>query len=249
MLFVISSLIAFQVDATDGRMGTVSDFLFDDTDWQVRWLVVDTGDWLPGRKVLIHPASIAMKNFRHQIVGLTLTKAQIEASPEIGQDEPLSQQFQLDLHRYYGIDPLLGGAGLSSGEAMVYPSPPPAAGPETIRLIPPAQDPHLQSVDEVTGYHIHAEDGEIGHIQGFEVDEADWRIRYLIADTSNWWPGKHVLIAPEAARGIDCAARIVTVSLSRAQVKASPKWDPLAVIEKDYQQRLHDHYGWPGYGW
>jgi hypothetical protein len=57
MLFARNDLFGCQVAATDGGVGTVRDFLFDDQNWKVRW-IVDTGHWLPGRKVLIHPSAI-----------------------------------------------------------------------------------------------------------------------------------------------------------------------------------------------
>ena len=59
MLFAVSSLKGCEIAASDGRIGTVKDVLFDDQTWRVRWMVVDTGQWLPGRKVLIHPSAIA----------------------------------------------------------------------------------------------------------------------------------------------------------------------------------------------
>ena len=59
-------------------------------------------------------------------------------------------------------------------------------------------DPHLRSIEAVTGYHIHASDGEIGHVEDFLIEDADWSIRYLVVDTKNWWPGKKVLISPRS---------------------------------------------------
>ena len=58
MLFAASGLIGRPVAASDGRVGAVKDFLIDDRR-AVRWMVVDAGQWLPGRKVLIHPSAIA----------------------------------------------------------------------------------------------------------------------------------------------------------------------------------------------
>ena len=51
-----ASVIGYVIEADDGRLGTVSDFLFEDTSWVIRWLVVDTGHWLSGRKVLLPPS-------------------------------------------------------------------------------------------------------------------------------------------------------------------------------------------------
>ncbi|MBC7634699.1 MAG: PRC-barrel domain containing protein, partial [Acetobacteraceae bacterium] len=94
-----------------------------------------------------------------------------------------------------------------------------------------------------------ATDGEIGHVENLLIDDVAWAVRYLIVDTSNWWFGQHVLIAPFAVRSISWADQLITLTLSREKVKASPTWDPMAVIDQAYQQRLHTHYDWPGYGW
>ena len=58
MLWNASAIKGYAIEASDGDIGTVSDFLFDDVSWQVRWLVVDTGNWLSGRKVLLPPVRL-----------------------------------------------------------------------------------------------------------------------------------------------------------------------------------------------
>ena len=111
-----------------------------------------------------------------------------------------------------------------------------------------AADPHLRSVAEVVEYHIHAVDGEIGHLENFMMDRETWTIRYLVVDTRNWWFGKHVLISPSAINEIVWSERHVRLNVTRDQVKSSPPWDPTAMIDLTYQTRLHHHYGWPGSG-
>ena len=110
-------------------------------------------------------------------------------------------------------------------------------------------DPHLRDLTSVTGYHIHATDGGICHVENFLLDDANWAIDYLIVDTSNWWIGKHVLISPYAVQNISWADEQIRLKVTREQVKTSPAWDPLDVIEQTYRRRLHTHYGWPGLGW
>ncbi len=110
-------------------------------------------------------------------------------------------------------------------------------------------DPHLRSMASVTGYHIHASDGVIGHVEDFMLDDGTWTIRYLIVDTRNWWPGAHVLIAPYAVQSIASTDRQVRLTVSREQVKGSPPWNPAEVAEQVYERQLHRYYDWPGYGW
>ena len=256
MLQVISTLKGFAIEASNARIGTVVDYLFDDASWKVRWLVIDCGTWLTGRKVLIHPSAISREDLEQQKFVVALTTAQVEGSPELLEDQPVSQQMENLLYTYYGWDPLWGGPNLGAiPGAMASPlmaSPYLGLGPTeeaeaggdgaTLR----GADPHLRSVVEVTGYRVHAVDGEIGHIEDLMIDDADWSVHYLIVDTRNWWFGKRVLISPLAVKAIDWFDHHVELKVSRELVKASPPWDPLVAFNEEYATRLHKHYGWPG---
>jgi hypothetical protein len=103
-------------------------------------------------------------------------------------------------------------------------------------------DPHLRSIEAVTGYHIHATDGEIGHVADFLVEEADWSIHYLVVDTKNWWPGKKVLISPRWAREIDWMDRLVNLTVDRQRVKDSPEYDASTIVDQAYEKHFHNHY-------
>ena len=269
MLNAISSLKGFEIQAKDGSLGTVNDFLFDDSSWKVRWMVVDTGRWLTGRKVLVHPSAVISADYGERVLNVALTKAQVKESPDILSDRPVSQQMQSDLYGYYGWDPLWGGsmfgAGLYGESAYGYsggmgavasPLAPPmyfgaAATREAERDETSTQDgdPHLRSVAEVIGYHLHATDGDIGHIQNLLIDNASWGIRYFLVDTANWWSGKHVLISPYAVKSVDWSNRHVQLDITKERVKSSPSWNPADAIEDEYERGLHSHYDWPGYGW
>ena len=242
MMLAISALKGFAIEASDGRIGSVSDVLFDDRSWKIRWLVVDTGGWLTGRLILVHPSAIGQPDYRRETLPVRLTKHQIEESPSILLDKPVSQQMETDLYGYYGWDPLWGGGNYFG--AYPYES-------EVLESARDARhgDPHLRSVTEVTGYHIQASDGSIGHIETILVDDATWGVRYLVIDTKNWWFGQHVLMSPYAVRSVSWSQRDVTLRVTREQVKGSPAWDPADIIDRSYQERLHGYYDWPGYGW
>jgi hypothetical protein len=105
----------------------------------------------------------------------------------------------------------------------------------------------LRSVKEVRGYHIQGSDDAIGFVADFIVDDETWAIRYLVVDTSHWWWGHKVLLAPHWATHVSWGQRKVFVHLSREAIKNSPPWDPAAVIPREYEARLHHHYGRPGY--
>jgi hypothetical protein len=260
MLIVGSALKGYAIEASDGRIGTVKTFLFDDATWKIRWLVIDTGHWLSGRQVLVHPSAIGTPDHGRQHLPVRLSKAQVNASPGIEQDRPVTMQMQNDLYSYYGWDPYWGsnfygppGFGLGWGtmynRGQAYPGAGAGRDAETMQMNSDDGDPHLRDMNAIRGYHIHATDGSIGHVENFLLDDADWDIRYLIVDTRNWWPGVHVLISPYAVKEIGWSEQQVRLDVTRDQVKTSPPWDPAELVERAYEQRLHLHYSWPGYGW
>jgi hypothetical protein len=253
MLFAVSVLEGFAVAASDGKIGTVNDFLFDDQTWKIRWLVVDTGTWLPGRKVLVHASAIKKPDPMRRELPVALTKAQVEGSPDFLAHQPVSRQMEAHLYDYYGWDSAWGGSFFGEGAIAAPFSPPPLVGDATAEEEAEAKshagesDPHLRSVAEVTGYRIQAVDGEIGHVENFIADHDNWDIRYLGIDTKNWLPGQHVLIAPFAVREINWADRHMLLNITTAQVKASPPCDSIDMIDEAYERMLHGYYGWPGY--
>jgi len=220
----------------------------------VRWLVVDCGSWLKGRKVLIHPSAVSYAGLEDQQFEVKLTKAQVEGSPNWQEHQPVSQQMQNRLYDYYGWDPVWGGSIFGGGTMTQAFGSPYGAG---LAVREPALgdvrrddgDPYLRSVNAVTGYHIHAKDGLIGHVEDFLVDADNWGVRYLVIDTRNWWPGCHVLIAPAAVKEMSWSRRRIELDVSCSQVRESPPWDPANLVDLAYEARLHSHYSWPGYGW
>jgi sporulation protein YlmC with PRC-barrel domain len=263
MLIVGSALKGYVIEATDGRIGTVKNFLFDDTTWKIRWLVVDTGHWLIDRQVLIHPSAIGTPDHERQTLPVVLSKTQVERSPDIAQNQPVTMQMQSHLYNYYGWDPYWGpnyydagltgmgmtGLGMAGGVGIPFAGQDRRIGADALQLGAEDGDPHLRSMHAVRGYHIHATDGSIGHVENFMVDDVTWTIRYLIVDTRNWWPGAHVLISPFAVKSIDWGEQQIHLNVTRERVKGSPPWDPVEAVEEMYERRLHGYYGWPGYGW
>jgi hypothetical protein len=250
MLWNASAINGYAIAASDGRIGTVSDFLFDDASWMVRWLVVDTGNWLSGRKVLLPPTVLGQVDAKNEEFSVKLTKQQIKDSPEIDTDRPVSRQMETSVYDYYGWSPYwgsgfyMGGYGYMPGSGMASPY---LGGRSRLEQIAEAQaggdDVHLRSVEAVTGYHIHARDGEIGHVEDFLVEDADWSIHYLVVDTKNWWPGKKVLVSSRAAGEIDWTDRLVTLEVDRKKVEGSPAYDASMTIDRAYDEKLLTYYG------
>ena len=262
MLRNTKDLKNFAIRATDGEIGNVKDLYFDDDAWVLRYFVVETGSWLASRKVLISPIAVQEPDWTGQTLPVSITTQQIENSPNIDTDKPVSRQNEEQYFGYYGYPYYWGGQGLW-GEGMYPYSVVPGyittrpdwverqRGDEAALSAERARhrndDPHLRSCNDVVGYHVQASDGEIGHIAGFLVDEVTWAIRYLVVDTRNWWMGNKVLIAPAWISGVHWSSKTVSVTLSRAAIQASPVYDPDAALDREWEQRLHAHYSRLGY--
>jgi sporulation protein YlmC with PRC-barrel domain len=251
-----SQFKGYAIHASDGAIGTVSDLLFNDTTWLVRWLVVDTGNWLPGRKVLLPPSALEHVDQFGRQFSVRLTKQQVKDCPDVETDRPVSRQSETSLYDYYGWSPYWGadsylgvagfGGGMIGASTVAMPS------PELMRRereLEEAQrekdDPALRSIEEVTGYHVHASDGEIGHVADFLVQDDDWSIHYLVVDTKNWWPGKKVLISPMSVRTIEWDNRLVNLGADRQKIRNSPAYDPSMTIDPIYEKNYRNYYGDP----
>lgn len=226
------------------ELGKVKEFYFDDRHWTVRYLVAETGTWLAERQVLISPYAVIAVNGEEKNIVTDLTRAQIEASPPLDSDKPVSHQFEQAYYGHYGY-PMYWGGPFSWG-AYPYIERGRDQWKKPVKN-EKAWDPHLRSTSDVCGHHIQALDGEVGHVEDFIIDDETWAIRYLIVDTHNWWPGKKVLVSPQWIERVSWGERKVFVNLSRETIKASPEYTAKALLTRDYETGLHGHYNRKGY--
>jgi uncharacterized protein YrrD len=252
MLRRVKELHGATIHAFDGDIGRVDEFLFDDEQWAVRYMIVDTGDWLEGRKALIAPIALGALDWDNNVLNVNITRSQVEGSPGVETHAPLSRQFETDYHDYFGWPYYWGGMGLTNATffpggllaAPITGAMSPESDDERARDHLPAHhgDIHLRSTKEVTGYAIVARDGHLGHVDDFIVDDESWRISYLAVDTSDWWPAKKVLIPPDWIGEALWPERNVTVELTRDQVQNSPEWNPRLPIGTTFQYELAHYY-------
>jgi uncharacterized protein YrrD len=257
VLLKAQTLKGYTVQASDQETGTVSDLYFSDDQWKVRYVVVDTGPWLFGRRVLISPLAFDSQSGR--VLRTELTSEQVKDSPDINLDKPVSRQHETALHDYYGwpyywvaVTNPMGvwtGGGVSSQPIPANAKDVYASNADADADEEPDHDPTLRSVNEVTGYHIEASDGEIGHVEDFIVDDVDWVIRYLLVDTRNWLPGRRVLISPDWIDSVSWDTSKVYLDITQEQVEKSPEYDPVQPPSRAYEEKLFSHYGmrryWP----
>ena len=256
MLNSAKKLNKYKLNSSDGEIGKVKDFYFDDQHWMIRYLIADTGGWLSSRKVLLSPHSIMSVDKVQELINIELSMSQIENSPPLESDKPVSRQYQERLFNHFnypiywqGFQTI--GMGLQAGTTI-------PATPHLEHLNDPVEneakasedwDPNLRSIDQVLGYHIQSTDDEIGHIEDFIIDDESWTIRYLVIDTKNWLPGKKVLVSPEWIKNIHWDESIVYIDLSSEAIQQSEEYREVEVLDRDYEIRLYEHYNrkryWP----
>lgn len=233
MLSQAKMLHGCKLACLDGEIGRVRELYFDDRQWAIRYLVADTGRWLSGRQVLISPYALSRAIAGDRGFLIDLTKQQIEDSPPLDRDMPVSQQFEQAYYDYYGWPRYWNGPNMWGG----YPS----VERDRSRWRECAKDAKAQGLDtlwstrEVTSYDLHACDDEVCHVEDFIIDaERTWAIRYLVADTKNWWPGTHVLVSPQCIQRVSWLEQQVFVDLSRESIKASPELTADSLLNRGY---------------
>ena len=248
MLRSIQKLDGIRILAAYQEVGTVEEAYFDDEQWVVRYLVADTGGWLGGRRVLISPYAVQSIDWQNCALWVNLTRDQVEGSPGIDTDKPVSRQQEAEYHRHYGYPQYWPSATFWAWGAMpVISAPDPRIREEmeTRRRADARRagaDTHLRSSRAVNGYRIEASDDLIGHVADFLFDEETWAIRYLVVDTRNWLHGREVLVFPRWIRAVSWSERTLSVALTRQQIEQSPEYDPGHAPSSEYERALHRHY-------
>jgi len=230
MLQSLKKLYRDKLGASDGEIGHINDFYFDDQNWAVRYLVADTGAWLPGRQVLLSPH--AFGSSLHQtgkLLLVNLTRKQIENSPSIDMHKPVSRQFEEEYYRYYGWPYYWQGEGLwgMSGFPILELPPNRLPGKAAAANEPPSQsaDVHLRSTQSVTGYHLQASDGIAGHVCDFMMDTQSWEIRQLAIRTGHRFSGKEVSIPAGKVDRISYEESTVFANMTQEGVEQSSAYD------------------------
>ena len=214
----LKKLHGYTLAASDGDIGYVKDFLFDDHSWGVRYLVVDTGSWLTGQLVLISPHAVGSIDDDEKSITVRLSKNQIEMSPSIDSAKPVTRQFETDYYTYYGYPPYWSGGGLWGMVGTPALVPVPEQFEDRMDFVHP-NDSDLRSAKAVTDFHIEALDGPLGHVADFMVDDRSWAINEIIVEAGHWYSGKEVLISPQEVDRINYEESKVFVRVSKEDIR------------------------------
>jgi len=241
----VNSLVGYTISAKDGELGKVSEFYFDDLTWSIRYLVVETGNWLNERKVIIPHAALGLTDWKSQTFQVNLTMDQVRNSPDFETQKTVSRQHEIKLFTHYGLpvywdSVFYDGVGVGPYVPIFDIKP---VKEEKKSAKKPPDDPHLRSTEKVEGYYIQANDGEIGHVEDYIVDDEKWNIHFIVVDTTNWLPGRKVLLSPHWIKRIDWGDSKVYVNLMQESIKNSPEFNSSQPISVKYERELFDHYG------
>jgi stress response protein YsnF len=105
----------------------------------------------------------------------------------------------------------------------------------------------LINAKSLKGYKFDSKDGEVGKVKELFFDDLHWAVRYLVADTGNWFTGNEVLISPYAILSIDKEAELIRTDLTRQQIENSPSWDRDRPVSRQYEESFYGYYGYPMY--
>ena len=238
MLRSAHALYGYEIAGTDKHVGSVYDLLFDDRTWAIRYLVVDTGKWIPDRRVLVKPEKLGTPDWTKHVLPVAMTAEELRSAPGVGTAPPVGEQAEPSPDA-----PDRWAAYWPMSDSGIYPYPIPVIMPELEEAKETPHDPHLRSMHEVLGYKIATRDGSLGHVEDFVLDDGAWSIELVAVDTRNWLPGRKVLLPAPCVSGIDWAEAQVAVALDKAAVKAGPEYEADKPVDSELRDRLYAHYG------
>jgi sporulation protein YlmC with PRC-barrel domain len=233
MLNSYNDLKTYSIRATDQRTGNVDDIYFDDEEWRVLYLVVQTGFLLTARQSLIGTNRVGRPDTDRGEVPVDLTAEELKSADSPQSDPPVSQQMPpaVAAQSMSAWPSFIVGTGLdySPGLAQDQLS---LAAAEAEEAEEHAGDSHLRSMAEVIGYTVHATDGEIGAVDDFLIDPRTWRLQHLVIDTGSWLPGKRVVITTDWIADVDWAERHIRVNAGTQKIEDAPPFDEVEDLKR-----------------
>lgn len=234
-------------------VGRIVDFFIQDNTWDPRYLVVNIGSWLTGRKVVLSPTVFGSLDLDEDSIDISLSRKEIEKGPTLDEHETVSAKHRNAVAVFYAWPTgWAAGIGVTPTGHMI-PANQQAATPLVAadgEPSAPSDDPtedNLRSFKEIKGYSIEAIDGSIGHVEDIIVDPVNWKTRYLVVDTRNWLPGRKVLVAIHWLDSLSFTEQSASLKLERKAIESSPEFDPGGRIDPEFETQTHEHYNLPAY--
>ncbi len=243
MLRSVRALDGLRIRASDGDLGRLVDFYFDDEHWSIQYLVVKTG--LLGREVLLAAASLREAQWDLRSLGVQSSREQLRDGRGVDLVRPVSQAYESLLREHNGAAPYwqaggawTGGLGPAApGAGYGIPQAWPLLLAEQLESAAPV-DYHLRSAQEMTGYRVEAIDGEVGRLDDFLVDDDTWTIPYLVVGARPRGAAGKILLASQWVEGTGFPVRRVRVCVRREAAMAAPRWERSVPVTPEMEERL-----------
>lgn len=219
-LVLANSLHGFHIHATDGPLGRIDDFYFNDGSWKIHHVVIDLGSWFPGKKVLLLPDILGHADWRRKFIAARTTRELIRRSPDARSTLPVALQKEREIRQSLIEDPFLPEA--SWGMHQYVPAPSEKENPA---------DPHLRSTRILKDCSIVDErHAFLGSVTDFLVDTGTWEVRFLFMTTMD---SRVFLVSPASVMAIDVENRKITIRHPDDEKSEWQEYDPhhMAVLE------------------
>lgn len=237
----------YSIATTDGDIGVIQDFLFDDRDWAVRYMQVDTHKWLPmGQKVLISPISLRELDENEEVIHVLLSTQQVKDSPPIEAHEPVSRAYETLFFKYFGYGYYWTGPGVwgeySQPHALAHRQMPDMKDFGRV-LGPPDDQNHLRSIEQIKGYDVTFSAENIGQVYDLIMDTESWTIKYVVVDTHRFLPGfKKVLLRPSHIDAIDWLTHRLSSHVNAEFLLHCPTYESGLLNSELYQKRVKKQF-------
>jgi hypothetical protein len=228
------------VEGRDGIIGEIKGVYFDDREWVLRYVLLETNAWFNRRHVAVLPSFLRQRDWGAGMVRADLSRGQAKEGPGVDSTRPISRHQEMQIHQYYEMPRYWDNGGESRAIN--------AGGPRTLVAGVLAGEATLRNAKDMCGFGIKAHDGRSGSVSDFIVDDDRWTVCYIIVAVGNWCSGKKALISPAWVGEVSAVDEDITVGLSRDMIKSSPAYDPTMPFSRPFADKLVDHYGVPGYG-
>jgi len=237
-----SQLFGYKLEASDGAIGSCQDLLFDDRHWAVRFVLVDTRRWLPGKRVVVSPVFFDEPRWEDRSIPVNLTRKEIEDCPEADEHAPVSRQYEIQYFGYYGLAGYWWGGDAWGSHRVPYRLRDERKSVE--EEFPQEQgDPHLRSIKEILKYRVEATETEIGLVEDFLVEFPSYSIRYVVVDARGLETPRKILVSPKWIDSIRYANSVVRLEISPSEASESPEFDPANALTREYEAELFEYYG------
>jgi hypothetical protein len=228
MLRQMEALKSYEIVGSDGELGKLDDFFFDDVEWTVRELLMHTGNWYEGMSVLILPHSVTSIDDRERKIRVSLSRQQIEDAPvaPLDADGLLSRHYEAMIYDfylmpYYWLGPYVWGPATLP---TVTPNAEMTRGAEELARLRESQQSHLRRFNIVNGFSIRCVDGAMGDVEDMIFDASSWTIQYLVVDTRKYLLGKNVLVPPSAIKELNWFEATIYLDMTKADLEALPNF-------------------------